>query len=156
VGHVFVTLNGGRTWTNVSGNLPDAPANSSVIRRGKLVVGTDVGILATPFAGPGNWAQVGTGQSAAPSVDLNVSPDRGYLLVRHARPGTVEDRLSLTAEMRAGASAPALIILRSGRGRTVMCVIPYPATDEGRSSYLAPAGNSGCQRWETCRCAGHV
>jgi hypothetical protein len=81
VGHVFVTLNGGRTWTNVSGNLPDAPATSSVIWRGKLVVSTDVGIFATPFAGPGNWARVGSGQPAAPSVDLNVSPDRGYLLV---------------------------------------------------------------------------
>jgi hypothetical protein len=81
VGHVFVTLNGGRTWTNVSGNLPDAPANSSVIWRGKLVVSTDVGVFATPFAGPGNWGRVGTGQPAAPSVDLKVSPDRGYLLV---------------------------------------------------------------------------
>ncbi len=29
VGHVFVTLNGGKTWTNVSGNLPDAPATGS-------------------------------------------------------------------------------------------------------------------------------
>ena len=62
VGHVFVTLNGGKTWTNVSGNLPDAPANSSVIWRGKLVVSTDVGIFATSFAGPGNWVRVGTGQ----------------------------------------------------------------------------------------------
>src|SRR6516162_3265707 len=81
VGHVFVTLNGGKTWTNVSGNLPDAPATSSVIWRGQLVVSTDVGIFSTPFAGPGNWDRVGSGQPVAPSVDLNVSPDRGYLLV---------------------------------------------------------------------------
>jgi hypothetical protein len=81
VGHVFVTLNGGKTWTNVSGNLPDAPANSSVVWRGKLVVSTDVGIFATSFAGPGNWVRVGTGQPASPSVDLDVSPDRSYLLV---------------------------------------------------------------------------
>ena len=80
-GHVFVTLNGGKTWTNVSGNLPDAPANSSVIWRGKLVVSTDVGIFATSYSGPGNWVRLGGGQPAAPSVDLNVSPDRGYLLV---------------------------------------------------------------------------
>jgi hypothetical protein len=81
VGHVFVTLNGGRTWTNVSSNLPDAPATGSVIWRGKLVVSTDVGIFATSYGGPGNWVRVGTGQPAAPSVDLNVSPDQGYLLV---------------------------------------------------------------------------
>jgi hypothetical protein len=80
-GHVFVTLNGGKTWTNVSGNLPDAPADSSVIWRGKLVVSTDVGIFGTSFSGPGNWVRLGTGQPAAPSVDLAVSPDQGYLLV---------------------------------------------------------------------------
>jgi hypothetical protein len=81
VGHVFVTLNGGRTWTNVSGNLPDAPADSSVIWHGKLVVSTDVGIFATSYSGPGNWVRVGTGQPVAPAVDLAVSPDLGYLLV---------------------------------------------------------------------------
>jgi hypothetical protein len=81
VGHVFVTLNGGKTWTNVSGDLPDAPANSSVIWGGKLVVSTDVGIFATSFSGPGSWVRLGGGQPAAPSVDLNVSPDQGYLLV---------------------------------------------------------------------------
>jgi hypothetical protein len=60
---VFATLNGGRTWTNVSGNLPDAPANSSVIWRGNLVVSTDVGIFATPYSGPGNRVRMGTGQA---------------------------------------------------------------------------------------------
>ena len=32
-------------------------------------------------AGPGSWVRVGTGQPVATSVDLNVSPDQGYLLV---------------------------------------------------------------------------
>jgi hypothetical protein len=80
-GHVFVTLNGGKTWTNVSGNLPDAPADSSVVWGSKLVVSTDVGIFATSFSGPGRWVRLGTGQPAAPSVSLAVSPDQGYLLV---------------------------------------------------------------------------
>ena len=47
----------------------------------KLVVSTDVGIFATSFSGPGNWVRIGTGQPAAPSVDLAVSPDQSYLLV---------------------------------------------------------------------------
>jgi len=38
-------------------------------------------IFATSFTGPGSWVRVGTGQPVAPSVDLNVSPDQGYLLV---------------------------------------------------------------------------
>jgi len=81
VGHVFVSQDGGKTWANVSGNLPDAPANSSVIWHGRLVVSTDVGMFATPYGRPGSWVRLGTGQPAAPSVDLSVSPDQGYLLV---------------------------------------------------------------------------
>jgi hypothetical protein len=92
VGHVFVTLNRGRTWTNVSGNLPDAPASSSVIWRGKLVVSTDVGIFATPFAGPGNWARVGTGSRPSPR-STSTSPRTGATCWS-PRSGTIEDRLS--------------------------------------------------------------
>ncbi len=33
VGHVFESTDGGATWTDVSGNLPDAPANDVVDRR---------------------------------------------------------------------------------------------------------------------------
>jgi hypothetical protein len=81
VGHVFVSLNGGTTWTNVSGNLPDAPADSSVLWHNQLVVSTDVGIFATSASGPGVWHRIGHGQPAAPSVDLAVSPDQSFLLV---------------------------------------------------------------------------
>jgi len=81
VGHVFVSQDGGTTWADVSGNLPDAPADSSVIWNGQLVVSTDVGVFATPFSAPGTWVRLGTGQPVAPSVDLAVSPDQGYLLV---------------------------------------------------------------------------
>ena len=54
--------------------VPDAPADSSVRWGSKLVVSTDVGIFATSYGGPGNWVRIGTGQPAAPSVDLAVVP----------------------------------------------------------------------------------
>jgi hypothetical protein len=81
VGHVFTSLNGGTTWTNVSGNLPDAPATSSVMWGNQLVVSTDVGIFATSATGPGAWHRLGHGQPGSPSVDLALSPDGSYLLV---------------------------------------------------------------------------
>jgi hypothetical protein len=80
-GHVFVSLDGGATWANVSGNLPDAPADSSVLWRGKLVVSTDVGIFATPASAPGAWVRLGHTQPHAPCVDLAVAPGPGFLLV---------------------------------------------------------------------------
>jgi hypothetical protein len=81
VGHVFTSSNGGGSWRNVSGNLPDVPVNSSVVWGHLLVVSTDVGVFATPASSPGRWERLGAGLPAAPAVDLAVSPDLGYLLV---------------------------------------------------------------------------
>lgn len=81
VGHVFVSSNGGGTWKNISGNLPDAPVNSSVTWHHMLVVGTDVGIFATSASSPGVWKRLGSQLPASPAMDLAVSPDQGYLLV---------------------------------------------------------------------------
>ena len=56
VGHVFETTDGGATWANVDGNLPDVPANSiKVTDDGALVLGTDLGVL---YRAPGsaNWS----------------------------------------------------------------------------------------------------
>ena len=51
-GHVFETKNGGATWANVSGNLPDAPVYSVAIRGGQLVVGTEVGVMIANRSSP--------------------------------------------------------------------------------------------------------
>jgi hypothetical protein len=81
VGHVFQSFNGGATWTDVSGDLPDGPVESSVVWHHRLVVGTDIGVFATSASAPGHWDQLGSRLPAAPAVDLKVSPDEGYLLV---------------------------------------------------------------------------
>lgn len=46
-GHLYVSRDGGRTFRNVSGNLPDAPATGVTIRGKQLLVGTDVGAFAS-------------------------------------------------------------------------------------------------------------
>ena len=81
VGHVFASMNGGASWTDVSGNLPDVPADSSVLWRHQLVVSTDIGVFATNASAPGAWQRLGSNLPAAPAVNLAVSPDQGYLLV---------------------------------------------------------------------------
>jgi YD repeat-containing protein len=81
VGHVFISGNGGGTWKNISGNLPDAPVNSSVTWHHMLVVGTDVGVFATSASSPGAWQRLGSQLPASPAVHLAVSPDQSYLLV---------------------------------------------------------------------------
>jgi hypothetical protein len=81
VGHVFVSANGGGSWTDVSGNLPDAPVTSSVVWHKQLVVGTDIGVFVTSASSPGVWKRLGSGLPASPVVDLKVAPGQSFLLV---------------------------------------------------------------------------
>ena len=80
VGHVFETKDGGQTWTDVSGNLPDAPADDIVITpSGKLVVATDVGVFTT-LQGSTTWSRLGAGLPGASVNDLSFGPGNGYII----------------------------------------------------------------------------
>lgn len=64
VSHIWKTNNGGASWTDFTGNLPDAPANAAVVdpgitpATGIVYVGTDVGVFASTTASP-VWTEVG-------------------------------------------------------------------------------------------------
>ncbi|MCB1609078.1 MAG: hypothetical protein KDI71_19105, partial [Xanthomonadales bacterium] len=71
-GHVFKTTDGGASWTNVSDNLPDSPANAVVLRPGmpdEVYVATDVGVFVSTSGG-GGWARMGNGIPNAPVIWL--------------------------------------------------------------------------------------
>jgi hypothetical protein len=75
LGHVFESIDAGATWTDVSGNLPDAPVDDVVIVGAKLLLATDVGVFVADRATPSSWSSLGTG---LPHVAVNVlamSPD---------------------------------------------------------------------------------
>jgi len=61
-GTVFRTTNGGKTWTNISGNLPNEPVWSLQIGEdnGTLYVGADDGVYATTDFGV-SWSRFGRG-----------------------------------------------------------------------------------------------
>ena len=44
-GHVFKSTDAGETFTDISGDLPDVPANFTAVRAGQLMVATDVGVV---------------------------------------------------------------------------------------------------------------
>jgi hypothetical protein len=72
-GHVFETHNGGRTWVNISGNLPDAPIYAVAIARGQLVVGSEVGAFITSRGRTeGRWWRLGRGLPNVTVWDLTV------------------------------------------------------------------------------------
>jgi hypothetical protein len=80
VGHVFETTDGGATWADISGNLPDAPVNTVVLWRQDLVVGTDVGVFLTTAGHTGDWRQVGQSLPNASTNQLTVTPDGTALI----------------------------------------------------------------------------
>jgi hypothetical protein len=73
-GHVFVSHDAGETFTDISGNLPDVPATSIVLRLGQVIVGTDVGVFASPLKGGTTYSAL-TGLPNVPISMLNLKPD---------------------------------------------------------------------------------
>jgi hypothetical protein len=80
-GHVYETITGGTTWTDISGNLPDAPGDDLVLTpSGKLVMASDIGVFYSPNSHGGTWYRFGTGLPTASTNDLQLSPNGSYIL----------------------------------------------------------------------------
>jgi hypothetical protein len=74
--HVFRTADHGATWSDISGDLPDAPVNAIVVdprQSSTLYVGSDVGAFLSTDLGA-SWAPLGTGLPEAPVADLKFLP----------------------------------------------------------------------------------
>jgi hypothetical protein len=80
-GHVFKSTDAGATFSDVSGDLPDAPADWSVLHNGHLVVGTDVGVFESCDNAGGAYSTLGGGLPAAPISTLRFKPGDPDLLV---------------------------------------------------------------------------
>jgi hypothetical protein len=81
VGHVFESTDGGTTWTDVSGNLPDAPVRDLILTSsGDLVVATDVGVFTADATNHAAWSQLGGNLPNAVVDDLSLYPGGGSIL----------------------------------------------------------------------------
>ena len=114
-GHVFKSTDGGQNFTDISGNLPDAPAEWTVVRQDQLIVGTDVGVYVSDVNG-GNWELLGRGLPNAPTYSLDLQ------------------------QKGAANTADVLVAATQGRG---ICKLPLPAvaatTRSVPQSFFGPA-----------------
>ena len=86
IGHVFASTDAGSTWTDISGNFPDIPANDILsLRSGGLVVATDLGVV---YRAPGSTTWTRLGGSTLPvtvAMDLHLGPDGNLYVGTHGR-----------------------------------------------------------------------
>ncbi|MCC9306059.1 glycosyl hydrolase [Kitasatospora sp. RB6PN24] len=73
-GHVFESLDGGATWQDISGNLPDLPADALVIAKGRLILATDHLVYTADADDPTHWARLGRGLPSSVVTDLTLLP----------------------------------------------------------------------------------
>lgn len=85
VGHLWKTTDGGVTWTNANGDLPDVPADDMVITpSGGLVLGTDLGVVISTDGGA-HWSRLGSTHPYTTVMDLHVGPDGNLYSATHGR-----------------------------------------------------------------------
>jgi hypothetical protein len=84
IGHLWKTTDGGTTWANVSGNLPDVPINDVLIVGGKLVVATDLGVVVSTDSGI-HWSRLGGNLPFTATLDLHLGPDGRVYAATHGR-----------------------------------------------------------------------
>jgi sugar lactone lactonase YvrE len=87
VGHVFETTNGGQSWTDISGNLPDIASDALVLSHDKLALGTDLGVFTAAEGRGGStaWSRLGSGLPNAAVDDLTPGPDGYIYAATHGR-----------------------------------------------------------------------
>jgi hypothetical protein len=78
VGHVFESTNGGKSFTDISADLPDAPVSSAILMGGNLIIGTDTSVFERQASG--GWQLLGRGLPTIVIDDLTTIPGSNTLV----------------------------------------------------------------------------
>ncbi len=86
--HVFRSIDGGANWQDITGNLPEAPANDIIVDpalESTLYLATDFGVFITHDLGQ-NWSMLGDNLPNVPVVDLDFhQPTRTLIAATYGR-----------------------------------------------------------------------
>jgi photosystem II stability/assembly factor-like uncharacterized protein len=77
--HVYKTTNFGASWTDITANLPDVPANAVLVdptNSQTIYVGTDIGVFVTNDGGQ-SWNEYGENLPTVPVTQLRAFPPNG-------------------------------------------------------------------------------
>lgn len=76
-GHLFKSVDGGENFADISGALPDIPANDVLVRNGQLVVATDLGVFQSSDTNGNGFQVLGTGLPNVSVFKLEPIPQFG-------------------------------------------------------------------------------
>jgi len=71
--YVLKTMDGGVSWADITGNLPQAPVNALALTGTGLVASTDMGVFLTTNGGA-TWLRLGRGLPRTPVMDIRYHP----------------------------------------------------------------------------------
>jgi hypothetical protein len=98
--HVFISTNGGDAWTDISGDLPNVPANGLALDpldANTLYVATDVGVFRTTDGGT-TWQAFDNGIPNCAVIDLHVDRPASLLIAATFGRGMYKVSISGAAE----------------------------------------------------------
>ncbi|MFN4253894.1 MAG: T9SS type A sorting domain-containing protein [Saprospiraceae bacterium] len=109
---VFKTTDGGSTWTNVSGTLPNLPANCIIYQPGSpdgLYIGMDVGVFYTDNS-LGDWEAFNQGLPNSTVTDLEIRTATGKLRAATYGRGAWESDLFVADPLTVNINPPFLTV----------------------------------------------
>jgi hypothetical protein len=80
-GHIFKSTNAGKTFTNISANLPNAPATWVELHKDQIVLGTDIGAFISKDLNGTEWAVLGNGLPNVPVSTIRNHPGDPWTIV---------------------------------------------------------------------------
>ncbi|MBI2381387.1 MAG: cadherin domain-containing protein [Gammaproteobacteria bacterium] len=143
VGHVWKTTDGGASWSNISGNLPDMPVHSLIVDPAdskRLVLGTDLGLFYSVNGGQ-SWLADGNGFPHTVVESLSLNREDGQNMLYAFTHGRGAFRIPLSAINKAPAvsigNGVASIAENSAAGAAVVQVEATDAEGEALSYRLS-------------------
>lgn len=133
--HIYHTDNGGQSWTDIGGNLPDVPINDVVIDtvNNSLYVATDAGVFYS-YSGSTNWQVLGTSLPLAPVTDLRIHyPTMTLLAATYGRSMYKYDLNTLTT----------LANFQSAKNNISISLHPVPFKNNAFVQLYLPENSSG-------------
>jgi photosystem II stability/assembly factor-like uncharacterized protein len=160
--HVFRTTDHGASWTDISGNLPEAPVNDIVPDPddpSRLFVATDVGVYVSADLGA-SWESLGSGLPLSVVVDIELhDATRTLVAGTHGRSSYALDLAStVDAPIAAGeARAPGIELAAPAPnpgGGPVRLAFTLPRAGEARLTLHDVAGRAVAELWSGTAAAG--